>query len=183
MHLLVHVAVIAFLTACSSALVDGGADAAVLRAVLADVHFVEWVGCDSTEYAIDPISAPPAYQQDKPFFYSRLEGFAAEPDSLTRELLESLQERNMGHAPLREALGHDARLTVSTSAARVWLSLPGYDSGGNAAVSVTRNTAGDCPGAGYVVILRRAGTQWVPGERPVEGRLGWGRQIPRSRSG
>lgn len=163
-----RLALVAVLTACSSASTGGGADEAALRAVLTDVHFVEWIECDSTRYGLDPISAPPAYQDEKPFFYSALEGYATAPDGLSRELLESLRARNAEGTPLPQGLGRDSGLALKATGARVWLSLPGYDAEGNAAVSVTRNAAGDCPGAGYVVVLRRAGNSWTPSERPVE---------------
>lgn len=161
-------AISASVISCSAATVAPSGDAAVLRSVLADEHFVAWVACDSATYALDPVSAPPAFQHQKPFFYSALEGYAPAPDSLTAELLASLQQRNAVGTPLPEMVQRDAGLLLRTTGARVWLSLPGYDAAGNAAVSVTRNTAGECFGAGYVVLLRRLGDRWVPAERPVE---------------
>ena len=144
-------------------------DAFVLEAVIADPHFSEWTRCGDARYALDGMSAPPAYENQKPFFFTSSELGVNTPEPLAPELLESLQRRNATERPLPLPRDYVAALPRHPGDRRVWLSLPGYDAtGGAAAVAITRNSVGECPAAGYIVLLRRAATKWIVQHRTNE---------------
>jgi hypothetical protein len=156
------------LVSCSSTRDVLPDDRAVLEKVVSDSHFSEWTRCDGTTYRLRPVSAPPAYERGKPFFFSNTEIGKSSLKHLPLELLTSLQTRNatetqLPHLRVRIPLASD-----EDTPAYVWLSRPGYDNAQNAAVAVTRNSAGNCAAAGYVVLLRRSGAEWIIGDRPVE---------------
>lgn len=143
-------------------------DAAVLRAVAADPHFAEWLPCPSGIYILLRESAPPAYEHEKPFFFTATELGSTSADALPAALLQDLRVRNTTASPL-PPLDVLTRSGGNTPSAHVWFSLPGYDRATDrAAVAVTRGTLDSCPAAGYIVVLRRSARAWRVESRPTE---------------
>ena len=162
-------AVVGALANCHAPPSAGSLDALVVEAVIADPHFTEWTRCGDARYALDAMSAPPAYENQKPFFFTSSELGLNTPERLGPELLESLRRRNAAERPLPLLRNRAARAPRRPGDRRVWLSLPGYDAtGGAAAVAVTRNSVAECPAAGYIVLLRRAATKWIVQHRTNE---------------
>jgi hypothetical protein len=157
------------LVSCRSAASTPSVDGLVLEAVVADPHFSEWTQCGEARYALHPVSAPPAYENQKPFFFTSSELGSKTPDSLAPELLESLRQRNATERRLPRLRSRTRTTSDLPADRRVWFSFPGYDSTGSvAAVAVTRNSVGKCAAAGYIVVLRRAGAKWLVEHRPTE---------------
>ena len=162
-------AIVGTLANCHPATSAKSVDALVLEAVVADPHFTEWTLCGNARYALHSVSAPPAYENQKPFFFTSSELGENTQKQLSPELLESLRQQNATERPLPLLPNPIVVSSELSSEKRVWLSFPGYDSTGSAAaVAVTRNSVGECPAAGYIVVLRRTGTKWFVQDRPTE---------------
>lgn len=150
--------------ACALQQPSDAVDRAVLEAAVADPHFAEWTRCGSTQYSLQPVTAPPAYENGEPFFFTRTELGSELPTAVSPELLNSLRERNK----VRTSLPKLSLRAPEGLRASVWLSRPGYDRTRNAAVAVTRSTAGGCAAAGYIVVLRHSGGKWFVQDRAAE---------------